>query len=327
MNNLRILIICSGNVTSEIHHTFVFEQIESVKNKYNINYETELIKGKGMFGYLRNLKNIKSKIKNYKPDLIHAHFGLSGLLSNLQRTVPVVTTYHGSEIRMFITNLLSSFSAMLSKYNIYVAQHIRDKMYYKPKRNYSITPCGINLHESNEIDRVLSQSKMNLNKEKINIVFSGAFDNPVKNYDLAKTAIGLIPEVAINLVELKGYNRIEVNYLLSACDLFLLTSKSEGSPQIIKEAMACNCPIVATDVGDIKEIISGTEGCYITSSEPEAVADKIKLAIKFAGRTKGREKIKTFDNNLIAEKLYSIYKEMSDNNNKNFVTKEALANN
>jgi teichuronic acid biosynthesis glycosyltransferase TuaC len=312
MNNLRILVVLSGNATGEIHHTFVFEQIDSIKSKYNIDYDTILIKGKGIFGYLKNLKHIKSKIKKYKPDLVHAHFGLSGLLSNLQRTVPVITTYHGSEIRTFAVNLLSSFCAILSGYNIYVAHHIRDKMYFKPQKNFSIIPCGIDLNEITEIEKSVSQSKMNLNKENINIVFSGAFDNPVKNYDLAKTAIGLIPEGAINLIELKGYKRSEVNYLLNACDLVLLTSMSEGSPQIIKEAMACNCPIVAADVGDIKEVISGIEGCYITSMDPGDVAGKIRSAIKFAGRTKGREKIMKFDNNLIAEKVHSIYKKLTD---------------
>ncbi len=95
--------------------------------------------------------------------------------------------------------------------------------------------------------------------------------------------------------------------MLNASNLLLLTSFSEGSPQIIKEAMACNCPIVATDVGDIKEVIGNTEGCYITSFNPDDVAAKIKLALDFNKRTNGREKIKPFDNELIAKKIYKIY--------------------
>ena len=311
METNKILVVFSGNIDyNTIHHTFVYEQIESVKNKYDVKFDNMLIEGKGISGYLKNLKNLNAKIKEYKPDLIHAHFGLSGLLSNMQRAVPVVTTYHGSEISIFTVNLLSSLSAALSGYNIYVAQHIRNRMYYKPKKNYKIIPCGIDLQEFKEIDKEVSQKKMNLNKGNINIVFSGAFDNSVKNYDLANAAIRLIPDMTINLVELKSYKRSEVNYLLNACDLFLLTSKSEGSPQIIKEAMACNCPVVATDVGDIREVISGTDGCYLTSFEPEDIALKIRDAIKFAGRTKGREKIKNFDNNIIADKIYSVYKKV-----------------
>jgi teichuronic acid biosynthesis glycosyltransferase TuaC len=66
--------------------------------------------------------------------------------------------------------------------------------------------------------------------------------------------------------------------LLNAADLLLLTSLTEGSPQVIKEAMACNCPIVATDVGDIREIIGYTDGCYITTFKPSDVAVKIQAA-------------------------------------------------
>jgi len=307
---LKILIVCSGNVDEysfKNHHAFVFEQIGAVKEKYNIEYDTILIKGKGILGYLKNLTGIKKKIKEFNPDLIHAHYGLSGFLACLQRIIPVIITFHGSEVKSFAINLLSSFSAILSKYNIYVAEHLRKKMFIKPRNKSDIIPCGINLNDSLYVGKDTSVLKMKLNKDNINIVFSGAFDDAMKNYSLAKTAIQLISRNNINLIELKGYERSEVNYLLNACDLFLLTSKSEGSPQTIKEAMACNCPIVATDVGDIRKIISDTEGCYIASFEPEDIAEKILLVLKFGKRTNGREKIKRFDNLLIAEKIYSVY--------------------
>jgi len=292
------------------HHAFVYEQIETIKNIYNIDYDNLFIRGKGIFGYLKNISKIRKKIKEYKPDLLHAHYGLSGLLSCLQRIVPVVITFHGSEIHSRFINILSSFASKLSKYNIYVAKHIREKMYFRPGRNFNIIPCGINPDESFVMDKDISSSRMKLTKENINILFAGAFDDLMKNYKLAKNAIQIISENKINLIELKGYNREEVTYLFNACDLFLLTSKNEGSPQTIKEAMACNCPIVATDVGEIRDIISDSEGCFITSFEPDDIAQKLKLAMEYGKRTNGREKIKRFDNNIIAEKIYSVYKDV-----------------
>jgi teichuronic acid biosynthesis glycosyltransferase TuaC len=87
-----------------------------------------------------------------------------------------------------------------------------------------------------------------------------------------------------------------------------LTSLHEGSPNIIKEAMACNCPIVSTDVGDVRDVVSGTEGCYVTTYDPEDIAEKLKSALQFNKRTAGREKIQHLDSNIIAHKIISIYK-------------------
>jgi glycosyltransferase involved in cell wall biosynthesis len=95
--------------------------------------------------------------------------------------------------------------------------------------------------------------------------------------------------------------------LMNACDVMLLTSFSEGSPQFIKEAMACNRPIVSTNVGDVKKIISDTEGCFITGVDAKDVAEKLGFALKFR-RTEGRDHILSFENSLIATKILNVYK-------------------
>ena len=92
----------------------------------------------------------------------------------------------------------------------------------------------------------------------------------------------------------------------------MLTSLWEGSPNVIKEAMACNIPIVSTDVGDVREVIGNTEGCYITSFEPEYIAEKIELALQFGKRTDGRENIKHLESSLIARKIIDLYKKIVD---------------
>jgi glycosyltransferase involved in cell wall biosynthesis len=91
-----------------------------------------------------------------------------------------------------------------------------------------------------------------------------------------------------------------------------MTSIREGSPQIIKEAMACGCPIVTTDVGDVKKLITNIEGCYITNFNPNVIAEKIKIALEFSRknkRTEGRKKIVELglNNEAIANKLINVY--------------------
>jgi glycosyltransferase involved in cell wall biosynthesis len=140
------------------------------------------------------------------------------------------------------------------------------------------------------------------------ILFSGSFDNRVKNAPLAQAAVERLEDTS--LIELKGYSRQQVARMMNAADALLMTSFTEGSPQVIKEAMACGCPIVSVDVGDVKEITAGVEGCFIAERSPESIALNLKRAIDFGKKTEGRKVIveRGLTNDVIANKLIEIYK-------------------
>lgn len=300
---MRILFISSGNKGNI--SPFVLEQGNALINiGQQINFFT--IVGKGALGYLRNISRLNRKIEDFKPDLLHSHFGLSGLVASLQRKVPVIVTFHGTDVTNFKNNIFSSFANLLSAQSIFVEGKLAEKIFIKRKNKENIIPCGVDLKTFYPIDKFIARDKLSLDRNKTLILFSSSFSNKIKNYPLAKAAYELIGNC--ELIELKGYTREETNLLLNACDLLLSTSKSEGSPQIIKEAMACNCPIVSTDVGDVNERINSIEGCYICSFNPKDVADKVQLAISFAKRTDGRLKISKFSNEIIAKKIIDIYK-------------------
>ena len=279
------------------------------------------VQGKGIGGYLRCLPALKRTIRQHQPDLIHAHYGLSGLLANLQRRVPVVTTYHGSDINKPNILRFSKIAMRLSAWNIFVSK--RNIAIAQPKDKYTLLPCGVNLPQPwNEMQTQLVE-QLTINQwvqEKLNagvkhVLFVGAFNNAVKDPELAKAAINELANegVEVELIELKGYNRDQVNALMYNCDTLLMTSKTEGSPQVIKEAMACGCPIVSVDVGDVAERVSGVEGCYVVSSrEPAAIAEALQQALAFPGKTNGRSHIieMGLSNTQVAERLMAIYKQL-----------------
>jgi N-acetyl sugar amidotransferase len=309
---MKILIICSGNVENfslEIHHAFVFDQINAVQKKYpDVIFDYFFIKGKGILGYLKNLEKLKQKLRSDKYDLIHAHYALSSLLANMQVKVPVVTTYHGSDINFWYLNIISSLVNVRSLQSIFVSEKLKNKILIGGNnKKMHIIPCGIDLDLFYPVDKQAARKHFNLSPDKKYILFSSSFSSQVKNYPLARRAVEQLNDDKVELLELKNYNRTEVNLLLNAVDVALMTSFSEGSPQFIKEAMAVNCPVVSTDVGDVKEVLKNCEGCYITTYKSTEVSDKIRSALELGKHTAGRENILHFDNERIAEAVYNVY--------------------
>ena len=301
---MKILIVCSKN--SGKIAPFILDQAESLEEQ-GIKIDFFTISRKGLHGYLSSRKELLQKIKEFQPNIIHAHYGLSGLLANLQRKIPVVAIYHGSDINNRKILRFSKIAILLSKFNIFVSQKNIDTV--KPKRNYALIPCGVDTKLFKPLDKHECRIKLGFSENEKLVLFAGAFDNKVKNAELAHQAISLLQ--AVKLIELKGFTRQEVAILMNAVDAVLMTSRSEGSPQFIKEAMACNCPIVSVNVGDVKEVIFGVEGCFISINNADEIAENLQKAISF-GKTAGREKIIELglDSETTAKKIINIYKQV-----------------
>ena len=307
---MKVLIVCSGNIknTFAISQSFIKEQADSL-SALGITYDTFLIKGSNASGYLRNFPRFKKQLAENRYDVIHAHYGLSGLFANLQRKIPVITTFHGSDVWNRNVRFYSFMAHLMSKKSIFVHPVLPRLLGYRSgSLSNFIVPCGVDMNTFSPIDKYEARKRLKLAFNKKYILFSSSFETNVKNAPLAFNALKCLKGQVPELLELKGYGRNEVNFLLNAVDVVLVASFRETGPLIVKEAMACNCPIVSTDVGDVRAIIRDTEGCYITSFDPEDVAAKIKLALDFNKRTNGREKIRHLDNRIIAEKIVEIYK-------------------
>lgn len=302
---MRILIVASNNKHKNFA-PFITEQANSLIAK-GCDVEFFGISGKGIKGYFSNVNKLKNKINEFHPDIIHAHYGLSGLLANMQRSVPVVTTYHGSDINVRKVLPFSKLSMLLSAYNIFVSKRTLDIA--KPKRSFTLLPCGVDLNDIPIVTKQDARKKLGIDADCKFVLFAGAFDNHVKNAPLAQEAVALIP--GVELKECKGFTRRQVSLMMSAADAFLMTSFTEGSPQVIKEAMASGCPIVSVDVGDVSEVVDGVDGCYVAKSrEPKEIAELLTKAINFPDKTDGRLRIieRGLENDVVADSLMEIYK-------------------
>ena len=329
---MKVLIVASFNKGR--FAPFITEQVEVLKQ---LGCEVDYfgLQGRGIKGYVQNLPSLRQRIKAFQPDVIHAHYGLSGLFANLQRSVRVVTTYHGSDVNDNKAFQFSKMAMKLSAWNIFVSRKTLEIAKSKTHllslrggttkqsrqgswKKYTLLPCGIDLSELQLTEKAEARQRMKFSHDKKIVLFAGAFDNAVKNVGLAKEAVTLLDE-DVELLELKGYSRDEVTLMMCAADVFLMTSFSEGSPQVIKEAMACGCPIVSVDVGDVKERMEGVEGCYVSETRsPQALAELLHKAMSFQGKTQGRRRVMSdgLENKMVAQQLMGIYERVvRDENN------------
>lgn len=311
---MRILIVCSGNAPGfdvQKHQAFVYDQVEALRQlDETLQFDYFFINRKGVTGYLSCLKKLTDQLTAQSYDWVHAHVAMSGLLANLQRRVPVITTFHGSDINVPSLSILSLFVELLSRRTIYISQNLVEKAIYANARKGAVIPCGVNFALFVPRSKQQSRQQLGLSTDKRYVLFASNFDTAVKNYPLAKSAVSLLGDDMVELLELKNYTRSDVALLLTAVDVALMTSFSEGSPQFVKEALACNCPVVTTDVGDVRQVMGMIPGCYITSYEPIDVAEKLQQVLNNTVPIASRDYIHQLNNQLIAGQVRTIYQEI-----------------
>ncbi len=316
---MNVLFVSSGNKSRNPSKpgTVVYNQGESL-NKAGINVDYFLIQGKGLWGYFKNIKKLAIFAKKNRYILIHAHYSLSAFTATFAmlftRSIPLVVSLMGSDIQLKGLNRLmaSFFSRFFWAKTIVKSKSLLENEWLQKS---IIISNGIDISKIEAIEKRLKCTKISAEKQNTKqILFAADFRRESKNYKLAENAMDLI-NYSANLKVLYNTSHEQILEEIFKSDVLLLTSLWEGSPNIIKEAMACNCPVVATDVGDIKWLFGDEPGHFITSFEPKDVAKKIEQALDFVkkyGRTNGKKRIIELELNAekVAEKIIGVYKDV-----------------
>jgi glycosyltransferase involved in cell wall biosynthesis len=250
----------------------------------------------------------------FRPDIIHAHYSYSGFLAYLAGARPLIVSLMGSDMNQnfIITIVTKVFTRWLWDTAIVKSDRMKQKL--NPGKA-EILPNGVDTDLFKYTEISPGHFPKGLDRDKKNILFVADPARPEKNWDLALRGAGMLNRDDVKLVPVYGIPHSKLPDYYNFADILLLTSIWEGSPNVVKEAMACGLPVVATGVGDVKELLEGVEGCYICSFDPADVAEKLKKALEFRGRTKGREKIfsKGLDSRSIAKQIIEVYENVIGN--------------
>lgn len=289
--------------------TFVKDQVESLRHE-GAEVDVLFVDGvKNSLNYIWAFPRLWLRLLTRRYDLIHAHYVFSGIIARAQLLYPVILTHHGSQV---FDGWQAPVCRFISKYvdkTIVMSPEMRDR---GRLGKATIIPCGINMGIFKPGPLKESREKLGLPREKKLVAFIGEHDRPLKRWDIAQESVRLLqqklPDAELVCVSKKPFDVIP-DYM-NASDVLVLVSDSEGSPMVIKEAMACNMPIVAVPVGDVPDVIKGTEGCFLCTNDPVDVAEKLEIALCRGTRTAGREKMKPLSLEAISRRILQLYEEI-----------------
>lgn len=263
--------------TNIVKGIFVKNQMDGlIKKGANIDLLYLRVKNP-LIDYFKGIFLLRTKIAKKRYDLIHAHYGFMGFICSFQRKVPFILTLHGSDVNILWQRFFSKI-AYLSAKKVIVTNQLHKKIMGEKA---VVVPTGIDSNTFKPMNKNSARQMLNLDNNKKYLLFPSSKLRKVKNYDLFNEVITILRNENKDYDELSLENLtpVEVNLIYNAADLLVLTSFSEGSPLVIREALACNLPIVSVNVGDVAYQIENIPNCVIASFNPIEIVQKIKIIL------------------------------------------------
>lgn len=238
-------------------------------------------------------------------DLVHANYGLTAPAALAQPTRPVVLTLWGSDLFGDV-GWLSRFCARHVDAVIVMTEEMADVLH--PVEAHVI-PHGIDLDVFRPLPQHEARDSVGWQHDAVHVLFPYSKQRPVKEYSRAERVTQAVQQQLAADVELHTvfdapHDRIPA--YMNAADALLLTSSHEGSPNSVKEAMACNLPVVATDVGDVAERLADVTNSSVCRTDEELV-ERLRTVLERRERSDGRDHIDHLGLTQMAERIESVY--------------------
>lgn len=315
---MRVLVVTNmwPSAATPMAGIFVAEQAASLQRR-GIQVDVLFIDGGhgGMRAYLAGFAQVRRALRVERYDLVHAHYVFSGILAAVgaalagRRGAPVLLTHHGIETQVGWTAPLCRWTSRFVARSLATSRRVQTAL---RRPDAEIVPCGVDTDLFRPLPAAEARAALGLPADAPLVLFAG-MRRPEKRFDLAEAAVARLqathPAVCLVVAEREAHERMPL--FMNACDVLILTSDAEGSPMVIKEAMACNLPIVSVDVGDVAEVIGDTAGCFIVERDLDALAAGLARALAFGARTAGRTAIQPLSLDTIAARLSTIYEELA----------------
>ncbi|MWV65497.1 glycosyltransferase [Halorubrum sp. JWXQ-INN 858] len=253
------------------------------------------------------LRSIGAALGPY--DLVHANYGLTAPPAVIQPRHPVVLTLWGSDLM----GKYGSVSRLCSRFVDEVVV-MSAEMAVQCDRDCHVIPHGIDVDLFRPLPRETARRELEWDDERHHVLFPYDQSREVKDFPRASRIVdrlGTELDDPVDLHSVSGIAHRRMPLYMNAADVLLLTSKREGMPNSVKEALACNLPVVATAVSDLPALLADVSHST-TAETDDALADAVQEVLLSGERSNGRSAIDSLAIDTQIDKLERVYRSAID---------------
>jgi glycosyltransferase involved in cell wall biosynthesis len=318
-NKIRVLAITAAYPSPGSHlGAFLESEVEGLREA---GIDVDVLHLRGRMKYIVGARKVLRASLSNRYDIMHGHYSFCGAVARAQFRLPTVITFWGSDVLQnpaLPDTRPKRFSRRISPWLARRADACiapsPEMVKALPGSRITLVPQGVNFKAFRPIPQEQARRELGLNLDPNHryILFCANPALPVKGYPVAESAVKLMQQhgAPVELVVVSGKPHDTVIQYMNACDVLALPSFWEGGPYVVKEAMACNLPIVATNVGDVASVISNTQGCYLAERTPEDFADKLWRSLHGPRRTTGRQDIAHLSRENATAQVIGVYEDV-----------------
>lgn len=314
---LRVLSVIPGNGQGTPFQ-IVRRQVASLANlgvtESSIFFHSRL----SPIGILKQIFAIRRCVRRFRPHVIHAHFGtITSIVCAVSARTPLVITFRGSDLhndpdqnrlRTLLGQLFSQLSTLRARRIVCVSRNLRDRLWWRRDR-VDIIPDGTDLELFQWQPKAGARAKLNWSEHDRIVLFSGKRQPRLKGLHFVQESVKVAESIVGPIrLEMLDVPRELMPVCMAAADCLLVASAYEGSPNIVRESLACNLPVLSTPVGDVADRLQNVHPSRVARKDCVEFGSALAEILQDIRPSNGREKGGLWSESDVAEALVSVYR-------------------